>query len=169
MWLEDLEMANDWVWLSCLGKRDKQCKAVKKKKIAFVWGSRCSRDKTGPSSIRGSAVWFLPLQSVCQRVLRQDTEPQIVFCCNCIAAMLPTLYDTWHTQTKTTTMEDITSILFFILGRWLFAAARRTIFHEKKLKAARQQTAEPKRRVGETLLECSDDESPAQRQLNRAH
>ncbi|XP_049579200.1 uncharacterized protein zgc:113227 [Syngnathus scovelli] len=57
-------------------------------------------------------------------------------------------------------MENIQSMVFFLLGMWLFITRRRQALFERRLQAARRNTAEKMRRVWELL---EDDPFPRRR------
>lgn len=53
-------------------------------------------------------------------------------------------------QRHTVTMEDTEGMPILFLSMWYFFTARRQILFQKRLKAARQKTAEKKKKTGQT-------------------
>ncbi|KAL0985639.1 hypothetical protein UPYG_G00159810 [Umbra pygmaea] len=64
-------------------------------------------------------------------------------------------------------MEDIEGMVFLLLGMWLFATAKRQAVFRKKLKAARENTAEKNRRVWEIVHLNNDGSTVVERRRRR--
>ncbi len=56
-------------------------------------------------------------------------------------------------------MERIDRMVFFILGMWMFLTARRRSLFQKRLMAAKQNTAKKEKRVWKLLQQHADDDN----------